>query len=173
MKTSYILGGLATLALGFFGYKAATKPKPVSPSIQEALIEEAKALIGTLYLWGSKNPAKGGLDCSGFFTWLREKLGLLPKNFGANHNADSLYRMSTKISESEAVPGDAVFYGTQDHVSHVMMVASNGYVVGATGGGPSTTSAAIAKEQNAEVKFMPTHYRKDIVAFGRIPVIAA
>ncbi len=56
--------------------------------------------------------------------------------------------------------------------THVMMVMEDGKVIGASGGGPSTTSVAKAEEQNAKVKILPANYRSDLRSYGRLPVQA-
>lgn len=146
--------------------------KPLDPSVKEALLTKMNSFIGTPYIWGGKNPREG-LDCSGAVTAAVVAAGLAPPSF-KNNNAESLYKISKKISSSDVEAGDVAFYGSTmpwGKVSHILMTVGDGRVMGASGGGPSTTSVAIAKQQGAEVKILPkAEYRSDFVGYGRLPL---
>lgn len=111
-----------------------TSPPAVQKLIQEALH------LGTLqlrYLYGSADPANGGVDCSGTIFYLLKQLGLK----GVPRNASSFYTWSWKKNLFHCVlstdptsfefehlrPGDLLFWtGTYDiirdpPVTHVML----------------------------------------------------
>lgn len=147
---------------------AASRRKALT--VGQSVVSELQTLIGTPYIWGGKNPQKaGGLDCSGAVTYVLAKLDLVPP--GYIRNADQLFREAERILLPQA--GDLAFYGTSADVSHVMVVVGDGRVLGATGGGRSTTSTEIAKKQGAEIKYEPLSYRKDLVGYGRPRAYAA
>ncbi len=68
---------------------------------------------GTHYLWGGMSSE--GIDCSGFtYTIYKLEQKRIPRD--AHHQAD----YSKKVSRSEALPGDLVFFGENlDNVTHV------------------------------------------------------
>jgi peptidoglycan DL-endopeptidase LytE len=89
-----------------------TTPAPTAPTpaphdtttlkVQQ-VIEEAKKLIGTPYLWGGNTPA--GFDCSGFSKYVFEKVGInLPRT--------SATQWSGLKPVSTPKPGDLVFFET-------------------------------------------------------------
>ena len=51
-----------------------------------------------------------------------------------------------------------------------MIAIGDGKVIGATGGGPATTTAAAAQARGAAGKEVAMDYRKDRLGFGRLPL---
>ena len=141
------------------------------------LVEKMKSLLGIPYIWGGKSP-ENGLDCSGAITYTMAQLNLVPKSFPGSTNSQTLYKMSKPIAAAEVKAGDLAFYGSTGlfglfpSVSHVMMATGDGKLIGSSGGGPSTTSLEIAKQQNAKVKILPSTYRAGLVGYGRLPMVA-
>ena len=81
---------------------------------------EAKKYVGTPYVWGGSTP-ETGFDCSGYVCWVYNQNGY---DVGRT-TANGLWNKSQHISESEAKPGDLVFFeGTYDTPgkSHVGIV---------------------------------------------------
>ena len=136
-------------------------------AIGEKLVEKIRSVIGVPYIYGSRDPAKG-LDCSGTVVWALRELGLEPK--GWNSTAADLWKQCSRVYSP--VVGDLIFYGGSllKDPSHVMIYAGADRVVGASGGGPSTTTVAKAREKNAEVKELDIDYRKDRSGMGRLPL---
>ena len=90
---------------------------------------EAKKYVGTPYVWGGSTP-EIGFDCSGYVCWVYNQNGY---NVGRT-TANGLWNKSQHISESEAKPGDLVFFeGTYDTPgkSHVGIYLGNGMMVSA------------------------------------------
>ena len=112
---------------------------------------------------GKRDPSKG-LDCSGTVVWALRELGLEPKKFNAT--AADLWKQSSLVFIPQI--GDLGFYNNPP--THVMVYCGDGKVVGASGGGSSTTTITKAREQGAEVKVLDIDYRHDFKAFGRLPV---
>jgi hypothetical protein len=76
------------------------------------IIEKAKELLGTPYLWGG-NSTKGS-DCSGFTQLLFKSEGFfLPRD--ARQQAS----LGKKINIHELLQGDLIFFGSKEKVTHV------------------------------------------------------
>lgn len=99
------------------------------------VLAEVEKYNGWSYVWGGKSP-QSGFDCSGLVAWGLKQIGINLPSPAANQ-----YNMTVPISESEARPGDLIFfkgtYGGPNHVSHVgfyidenTMYDSNGSGVG-------------------------------------------
>lgn len=90
------------------------------------LVNYAKQFLGNPYVWGGTSLTKGA-DCSGFVLSIYKKYGIsLP------HHSGSQAKMGTKISLSEARPGDLVFYAKNGTVNHVAIYIGNGQVIHAS-----------------------------------------
>jgi hypothetical protein len=80
----------------------------------QRLLEEAAKYLGTPYVWGGYSPS--GFDCSGFVSYCLVHSGV--RNTG-RLTAQGLYNICTPVSQSEAQPGDLIFFtGTYDATSN-------------------------------------------------------
>ncbi|MDD2967948.1 MAG: NlpC/P60 family protein [Lachnospiraceae bacterium] len=94
------------------------------------LCQYAKEFIGNRYVWGGTSLTNGA-DCSGFVLSVFKKYGVsLPHSSGAQAG------YGTKISPSQAQPGDLFFYAKGGRINHVAIYIGNGQVVHASS--PST-----------------------------------
>ena len=146
-------------------------------SRRDYLIRLAIGLIGTPYVWGGNFPFEG-LDCSGFVNFVYKTFGLLPPGdrtandiydyFRANSRASTFIMYADNIHYSVLAPGDLAFYGPTNRISHIAVYMGEKdnvpMIIGANGGGSSTTSFEKAKAIDARVKIAPLHYRKDLLA---------
>lgn len=127
-------------------------PEGLSPE-RRAVVELAYSLVGKVnYFWGGKSEVIGwdsrwgtptkvtaagssttgmtlpfGLDCSGFVTWVF--INAMGDPSYANvigHGASNQYGKCKKISWSEALPGDLVFYPDLGHVGVIVGIDENG-----------------------------------------------
>lgn len=90
------------------------------------MVEYAKQFLGNRYVWGGTSLTKG-TDCSGFTMGIYRKFGVsLP------HSSRAQAGYGTKVSLSEAKPGDLVFYGSGKGINHVAMYIGNGQVIHAS-----------------------------------------
>ena len=90
------------------------------------LVQYAKQFVGNPYVWGGTSLTKGA-DCSGFTLSIFQKYGInLP------HHAASQAQLGTKISLSEAQPGDLVFYAKNGRINHVAIYIGGGQVIHAS-----------------------------------------
>ena len=90
------------------------------------LCQYAKEFLGNPYVWGGVSLTKGA-DCSGYVLSIFKKYGVsLPHSSRAQANC------GTKISLSEAKPGDLVFYGNGKSINHVAIYIGGGQVIHAS-----------------------------------------
>ena len=95
-------------------------------NIRVDLCQFAKQYVGNPYVWGGTSLTKGA-DCSGFVLSVFRNFGIsLPRTSGSQANA------GTKISMSEAKPGDLIFYAKGGRINHVAIYIGNGQVVHAS-----------------------------------------
>jgi cell wall-associated NlpC family hydrolase len=88
-----------------------------SNSKRTRIVTSAKKYIGKSYTYGGKKPSTG-FDCSGFTAHVFN-------NNGVNLSGPSHYqaKQGKRISMSDLQEGDLVFFGTNNKVSHVAIVA--------------------------------------------------
>lgn len=98
--------------------------------VRVALVNYACQFVGNPYVWGGTSLTHGA-DCSGFTMRIFEQYGIyLP------HKASAQAGCGTKVSSSEAKPGDLFFYSNGSGINHVAIYIGNGQVVHASS--PST-----------------------------------
>jgi cell wall-associated NlpC family hydrolase len=117
------------------------------------MLAEAEKYLGTAYVWGGSTP-ETGFDCSGYVCWVLNQSGY---DVG-RQTANGLWQSSQHISESEAKPGDLVFFeGTYDveGASHVGIYVGDGMMISA--GDP-------IKYSNIHSSYWESH----LLGFGRI-----
>lgn len=118
------------------------------------MISVAEQYLGTEYVWGGSSP-ETGFDCSGFVSWVLNHSGW---NIG-RRGAASLRNMCTIVPESEAKPGDLIFFqGTYDVVgaSHVGIYVGDGMMIHC--GNP-------IQYTSIETRYWKNHF----YGFGRLP----
>ena len=94
--------------------------------VRASVVSYALQFVGNRYVWGGTSLEKG-VDCSGFTMRILGKYGIsLP------HSSKAQPSYGTKISASEAQPGDLFFYGSGRSISHVAIYIGNGQIVHAS-----------------------------------------
>ncbi len=94
--------------------------------VRSSAVSYALQFVGNRYVWGGTS-LTNGVDCSGFTMQIMAKYGIsLP------HSSREQPAYGTKISSSEAQPGDLFFYGSGGSISHVAMYIGNGQIVHAS-----------------------------------------
>ncbi|MCL6571374.1 MAG: C40 family peptidase [Bacillus sp. (in: Bacteria)] len=106
----------------------------------DTVIQAGNKYIGnSVYVFGggrnAYDVANGRFDCSGFVSWAYRQAGI---NIGAS--TDSLKNTGTRVSMSEARPGDLVFFNTYKTDGHVGIYLGGGKFIGSQ----SSTGVAIA-----------------------------
>ncbi len=91
------------------------------------LVEYAKQFVGNPYVWGGTSLTKGA-DCSGFVLSVYKKYGIT-----LSHSSRAQANEGTKISVSELLPGDLIFYANSSGtINHVAIYIGGGQVVHAS-----------------------------------------
>lgn len=91
------------------------------------LVEYAKQFLGNPYVWGGTSLTKGA-DCSGFVLSVFKKYGVK-----LSHSSRAQANEGTKISASELLPGDLVFYtNSSGTINHVAIYIGGGQVIHAS-----------------------------------------
>ena len=91
------------------------------------LVEYAKQFLGNPYVWGGTSLTKGA-DCSGFVLSVFKKYGVK-----LSHSSRAQANEGTKISASDLLPGDLVFYANSSGtINHVAIYIGGGQVIHAS-----------------------------------------
>lgn len=94
--------------------------------VRASVVSYALQFVGNRYVWGGTS-LENGIDCSGFTMRILGKYGIsLP------HSSKAQPSCGTKISASDAKPGDLFFYGSGRSISHVAIYIGNGQIVHAS-----------------------------------------
>ncbi|WP_048627388.1 NlpC/P60 family protein [Listeria ivanovii] len=123
-------------------------PAP-SGSGYSAMISSAQAQLGKPYSLGATGPS--AFDCSGFTSYAFRAAGIsLPRTSGAQ------YAAASKVSASQAKPGDLVFFNYGGGIAHVGIYVGGGQMINA---------------QNNGVKYdniTSGYWAKYLVGYGRV-----
>lgn len=89
-------------------------------------VQAALGQVGTPYLWGGETP-DAGFDCSGLVQYAYQRAGLtLPRTAQTQYSAGPLLPAGADLA-----PGDLVFFGSPDRVTHVGIALGRGRMVDA------------------------------------------
>lgn len=123
-----VLTTVVALLTALFVTLPATQGQANAKEIQEARITSgvigvAEKLIGTPYCRGGQSPRC--FDCSGFVKYVHAQKGIdLPRTSAQQ------YKATKRISKSEAVPGDLVFFHYRSgYIHHVGIYVGDGKVL--------------------------------------------
>jgi cell wall-associated NlpC family hydrolase len=117
-----------TLLLSFFFIALASSSfKSISRSPERAADAEAmqfrsditgyaQNFLGVRYRHGGRS-SKTGFDCSGFTSFVLDEFSVKVSSSSTTQSGQGL-----KVSLSDVLPGDLVFFGRRGHIQHVAMV---------------------------------------------------
>lgn len=86
---------------------------------RQAVITDALTYLGTRYMPGGKKP-ETGFDCSGFTSFVFTK-----NNVSLHGPSDKQANMGKQKPKNILAPGDLVFFGDKQRISHVAIVLKN------------------------------------------------
>lgn len=125
----------------------------------------ADQYLGFPYVWGGKTP-ETSFDCSGFVCWVINNSG---NGWDIGYkDANGLKEFCSRIDESQAQPGDLVFfYGTYgsygpDYATHVGIYVGAGTIV------HSSSSAGVAYKDITTSSYHQQH----LLCYGRLPFMS-
>lgn len=87
--------------------------------LRSDIINTAMTFIGTSYRSGGKSP-ESGFDCSGFTGYVFTQNGI-----PLSGSSDNIAKLGREKSRNELLPGDLVFFGNEQRISHVAIVSEN------------------------------------------------
>lgn len=124
-------------------------PAPAPATTDGSVVGIAQGLQGIPYVYGGGSTS--GFDCSGFTTYVFEQAGRsLPRTAAAQYGATS------RISRSEAQPGDLVFFSQGGGVDHVGIYMGGGNFIGAQ----TSTGVAVSTIDSG-------YWANHVTGFGR------
>ncbi|MBC7809132.1 MAG: C40 family peptidase [Akkermansiaceae bacterium] len=102
----------------------------------------SQSFLGTPYLWGGSSSF--GLDCSGFVQYCHQMVGITLRRDADIQRDDPRFVSAPVANVAEAgrdlLPGDLVFFGKPDRITHVgMHLAGNTFIHSAGGAGVIVT----------------------------------
>jgi hypothetical protein len=125
-------------------------------STRELALQAAERELGKPYIWGGNNPAVGW-DCSGFVIECLRTAGVLPPV--GDWTAAQLHARFADRATKQLKPGVLLFWRRGQAIGHVEMVyvviGGRAWTIGASGGGPSTTTREAAIRADAFVRIRP------------------
>jgi len=124
-------------------------PAPAPSTTDSSVVGIAQGLQGIPYVYGGGSTS--GFDCSGFTTYVFAQAGRsLPRTAAAQ------YGVTSRISRSEAQPGDLVFFSQGGGVDHVGIYMGGGNFIGAQ----TSTGVAVSTIDSG-------YWANHVTGFGR------
>ena len=118
--------------------QAAATQAPTNESTVDSLINTAKSLIGTPYVWGGKTTS--GFDCSGFTSYVYQQA--TGKSIGGYTVAQESAGQHESVQSASA--GDLLFWGNEGSTYHVGIYLGNNQYIAAPQPGESVKIANIS-----------------------------
>lgn len=119
-------------------------------SRRDSLVAFAKSLLGTPYLYGSSDPAKG-FDCSGFITYVFNHFKMVvPRSSYGFEN------LGTKKTLSTCQPGDLILFTGTDPLERT--IGHIGIVCDITNGVPSIIHSSSGKAHGVTITSMDNKF---------------
>ena len=120
-----------------------------------SIVDAASKYIGTKYVWGGDSASDGGLDCSGFVYNALKDAG---KNV-TRESAAGYYSGGKPVSRNNLQPGDIIFFGNGDSISHTGIYIGNGKFLHSSGGKNNTKENKGKGVVEASLDSYPQRYR--------------
>ena len=98
-----------------------TNSSSTSATTGSAVVEKAKAYLGSKYVYGGTSPS--GFDCSGFTYYIYKQFGIT-----LNRTAAAQYSNGVSVSRSDLQLGDLIMFG-KSGINHVGIYIGGGKIV--------------------------------------------
>ena len=135
------------------------KPQPApAGQVQEALVKEARAWIGTPYVFGGTS--YDGADCSGFLQTLYKEVA----DISLPRTTREQREYCQPVNDDERSVGDILFFSSKKSggsVTHVGMYIGDNKMIHAS-------SSRGVVEEDLSLQYYQTHY----LGIGRVPMLA-
>ncbi|GMQ57562.1 C40 family peptidase [Vallitalea sediminicola] len=92
-------------------------------SLRQQIVSYSKQFLGNPYVWGGNSLTKG-VDCSGFTQQVMKKFGI-----SISRTSRSQINNGYRVSKNDLLPGDLVFFGYRNKISHVALYIGNNQVI--------------------------------------------
>ena len=123
-------------------------------------VEYAKTMLGTPYLYGSTDPAKG-LDCSGFINAVSNHFGMkVPRS------SVEFTNFGTSVDAKNAMPGDLILFTGTDPDRHV--VGHIGIITENNDGDVEFIHSSSGKAKGVTISGLEGYYESRFVKIIRI-----
>ncbi len=100
-----------------------------------AIINAAKSLLGTPYVWGAESDKEGGLDCSGYIYKVLNTAGIKV----GRDKAQGYYNRFKANKADKSTAGALLFFGKDtSHITHVAISAGAGKMYESIGSSKNT-----------------------------------
>jgi cell wall-associated NlpC family hydrolase len=92
----------------------------------DIVVNSAKSLLGTPYVWGGESLQEGGFDCSGFTQYVYAKAG-----YTLNRISSEQAKQGSYVSRQYLQPGDLIFYSFEgtSNINHVGIYIGGGKMI--------------------------------------------
>lgn len=94
-----------------------------TPGEADDIITYANEFLGIPYSYGGTSPVTG-FDCSGFVQYVYAHFGIK-----LSRDTYSQIKQGNPVYESQLMPGDLIFFGTNDDPSHVAIYIGNNLII--------------------------------------------
>ncbi len=126
-----------------------------SSDTRSEIISYAKTLLGVKYKYGGTSPSTG-FDCSGYTSYVFSKFGI-----SLSHSSKTQSTQVTKISKSDLLPGDLVFFSNSSSggkVGHVGIYIGDGKFIHSSSPGSDVRIDSMSS----------TYYSNHYLSSGRV-----
>ncbi|MFP4698541.1 MAG: SH3 domain-containing protein [Eubacteriales bacterium] len=103
-------------------FRDKTTPENID-GIRQDVINHGKKFLGNPYLYGG-NSLTNGIDCSAFTQQILGEFG-----YSITRTSRTQFNDGVRVSINELLPGDLIFYGNNNYISHVAMYIGNNEII--------------------------------------------
>lgn len=132
------------------------------PMTMKEMLAFSHKFIGFPYLWGGTSTY--GFDCSGFVQFLFRNLGIiLPRDTNLQANSPLLF----EVSKAELKPGDIIFLGFDNKISHEGIYLGNNIMINETAYANPTVQLSNLNDPHWKEMYITA--RRLIANVGKLP----